>query len=529
MKRFLRILGIPTWCFGGLLAAGAYGQAAQDSTLVRKPLVIRSYVDFGQVVNGSNQDLAGGAPLEFIPIQRTGISVVQEAEIKRKLTIKVGVGGLFWYAWPQLKASAHTQIVKFGPGIATANGTFKFGDPENPWMKSQFGFFGYKYNPDAMNLGEYLYRSTTYPGILFTGGWTFTQSEATNNAAYRANGARFSFSHFGGAFTHDFTAFLESESFPILSLSPGWNGTLKVGKALELGAGAVYQHLLPMKPSQLKPKDDLSTYVRLSDFPVIQPDSGLGVINNKPMTVVKYRGHGGGPLEGIEREIKSMEIPDPADSAARVKPYYAITDGNAVQYLSGDNDPMPAGFHYLYPRSKEYLTFQGIKVMGRASLDLKALFGIGESLGPQDLKIFTEAAVLGVKDQPFYYDDIKKRIPVMFGVNLPTFKLLDVLSVQAEHYAMDYIDSEEMSFAKNLPVPQTPNDNVAQHFQDLKTGDDWKWSIYAKRSLFTGLNLYAQAASDHMRLQDFNARRSAQPVVNRPSEWYYLLRLEFGI
>lgn len=531
MKRFSVISSvvIPLFCGIALETSSAEAADAKDSVLERKPLVIRSYVDFGQVVEGSNQDQSPNGPIEFAPIQRTGITAIQEVNVRQKLNIKVGVGGLFWYPWPQLKESPHTQIVKFGPGIATANGTFKFGDPKDSWMKAQFGFFGYKYNPDAMNLGEYLYRSTTYPGILFTGGWTFTQSEATNNAAYRANGVRFSFSHLDGTFNHDFTAFFETESFPILSLSPGWNGSLKLGKAFEIGGGAVYQHLVPMKPSQLTPKDPLSTYVRLPTFPTVVADTGRAAIDNQPgRAVTNYRGHAGGALEGIEQEIMSMKIANPSDPAELIQPYLAVTNGVDTQYTA-DPNRVPPGYHFLYAREKEYLTFRGIKVMGRACLDLKPILGLEEALGPSDLKFFVEAAILGIKNQPFYYEDIQKRIPIMAGFNLPTFKLLDILSVQVEHYGMDYLNSEEKSFVNNVPVYQVPNNKVQHHFSDLKTDDDLKWSVYAKRNLFTGLNLYAQAASDHMRLQDFNGRRAAQPVVNGPSEWYYLFRLEFGI
>lgn len=525
MKRLSRIFVILNCCFGGVWADSS---SAPD--LERKPLVIRSYVDFGQVVEGSNGEISPNGPIEFAPIQRTGISVVQEVNVEKRLNIKVGVGGLFWYPFPQLKESPHTQIVKFGPGIATANATYRFGDPAAPWMRAQFGFFGYKYNPDAMNLGEYLYRSTTYPGILFTGGWTFTQSDATNNAAYRANGVRFSFSHLGGAFNHDFTGYFETESFPILSLSPGWNGSFKVGKAVEIGAGAVWQHALPMKPSQLTPKDPLSTYVTMPSFPAVAADTGRAVIDNQPgRFVTNYRSHAGGMLQGIEQEIMSMKVPDPANPGEFVQPYLAVTNDTVVQYVT-DPNRVPEGFRFVHPRSKEYLTFRGIKVMARASVDFKALLGLESGLlSPADLKVFTEAALLGVENQPFYYEDPSKRVVAMVGVNLPTFRLLDVLSVQAEHYGMDYINSEEKSFVNNVPVYQVPNNKVQHHFSDLKSADDLKWSIYAKKNLFTGLNFYAQAASDHMRLQDFSGRRSAQPVVNRASEWYYLVRLEFGI
>jgi hypothetical protein len=496
---------------------------AQEADVVRKPVVIQARLDLGQVVKGSNQDIATNGDIEFTPIQRTGIGLIQEVSVNHRLDIRVGVAGLFWYPFPQLKESPHTEIVKFGPGIQAADASFKFGDLEHPTMTAQFGYFPYRYNADAANLGEYLYRSTTYPGILFTGGWSFI------NNGYKATGARFGFSHLDGAFKHDITAFFESDAFPFLSLSPGWTGTFRVGKFAEFGLGAVWQHLVPMKPSQLTPHDPLSTYVKMENFPSIKSDTGRAVIDNQPgQFVTNYRGHEGGPIEGIEQELKAMKIADPKDPTQLVQPYYAVTNGIDTNYL-GETDPVPVGYTYLYKRSKEYLTFRGIKTMARFSLDFKPLLEMENVLGPQDLKIYGEAAILGLQNQPFYYEDISKRIPVMLGLNLPTFKQLDLLAVQVEYYGLNFINSEEKSFVNNLPVYQVPNNKVQHHFADLKNGDNLKWSVLLKRNLYLGLNLYAQAASDHLRLQDYNSRRSAQPIVNRPSQWYYLFRLEAGI
>jgi hypothetical protein len=234
----------------GLLLAAA---AAAQEGVERKPLAIKSYVDFGQVVKGSNLQNASGGPIEALPVQRTGISLVQEAVVQRRLQIQIGVGGLFWYSWNAQQGAPHTQVVRFGPGISTAHGIFKFGDVENPWMKAQFGFFNYKYNPEAMNLGEYLFRSSAYPALVYTGGWNFIAS-----ASARLTGLRLGFSHGNGLFTHDFLAYFETEFYPQNSISGAWLGTLKLG-ALELGAGAAVQHMIPMKPSRLTPKDPLST------------------------------------------------------------------------------------------------------------------------------------------------------------------------------------------------------------------------------------------------------------------------------
>jgi hypothetical protein len=495
----------------------------QDTTIVRKPLAISSYMDMGQVVSGSNlkqnDDKPGDIKSEFL--QRTGISLIQEVDVQKRLTFKVGVGGLFWYPWPPLPTSPYTRNVKFGPGISTAHGLFRFGDLEKPWMTAQFGFFAYKYNPDAMNLGEYLLRSTAYPSLVYTGGWSLM-----NSAANKTTGVRLSFTNLDGALTNDFGLFLESNVFPFNSISPAWIGSLKIGKTFEIGAGAVYQHLIAMRPSQLQPKDPLTTYVKLQDFAAIQPESATVTINGKLQQVEKHRGHASGPIEGSEQELMSMTV-------GSNQPYLAYVSNDAsdttVKYASDPNQSLPAGNHYLYARSREFLTFRGIKLMGRAALDLKPLLGMENRLGPKDLRIFAEAAVLGLQNQPLYYDKISKRIPIMLGFNLPTFKLLDILSVQMEYYPMEFQDSEEESYYIDIPAPKVPQ-NIVPYQKAYSSKDNHiKWSVYTRRNIYRALDLHMQVASDHLRLQEYTADRNWEPLTNRPSEWYYLFRLEFSI
>ena len=58
----------------------------------------------------------------------------------------------------------------------------------------------------------------------------------------------------------------------------------------------------------------------------------------------------------------------------------------------------------------------------------------------------------------------------------------------------------------------------------------WHWSVYAKRKLFENVSLTAQVASDHLR--HFNivfATPSATPATLRTKDWYYVMRVEFGI
>ncbi len=88
-----------------------------------------------------------------------------------------------------------------------------------------------------------------------------------------------------------------------------------------------------------------------------------------------------------------------------------------------------------------YLDHQGIKISGRLMFDPKKFMPETRFFKKEDLRIYSEAAILGVHGQKHYYDDISERIPVMVGFNMPShplisygsltlFNILDLISEQ---------------------------------------------------------------------------------------------------
>jgi hypothetical protein len=161
--------------------------------------------------------------------------------------------------------------------------------------------------------------------------------------------------------------------------------------------------------------------------------------------------------------------------------------------------------------------------MARAALNLGHLLP-EDSRSPEDLRVYAEAALLGVKDYPLYYEKKAERIPIMFGVNLPTFKLLDVLAVQGELYRSPYSDGTKF-VREAFPIWQTGTVDSSK-----AKADDFKWSVHARKALNKSFTVYAQAASDHFRLTDAAFNTSNIPLTNRWNhDWYYLFRLEFNL
>lgn len=453
----------------------------------RHPIRVGSNIDLGQIVKG---ELSQGTEETGQIISRTGVYMTQSGTINHKLDVTVSVGGLFWYSLPVSPGAPHTRLVKFGPGVGEASGLYRFGDAENPSALLQFGYFAHKYNPDAKNLGEYQFRSGTYPGYVWTGGWSIV-----NSAAYMAQGAKLSVPTFGGTVNHDLMFFMERDFEPTYDISPSYQVEYKPSEAIEIGAGVTWAHGIPVKPSLTTPTDRANAYLG---------DSALK------------------PSEWQKTGYAATDIHVVPDGDARAgtaapdgKPFVTVTEnGIANSQLS-------------------YYTFKGFKVVGRAAINPQTWLQ-SELLGPQDLKLYAEVAILGVQNYPFYYEKISERMPIMVGFNLPTFKLFDILSIEVEYYKSKFQNNIRDVFQLSYPKWQLPPGETTTSYQRLidsttiETEDDIHWSIYAKKSIFEGLNLFVQVASDHMRVMSFNAEPSDLPVTRKPSQWYYVARLEMG-
>jgi hypothetical protein len=437
------------------------------------PKVVGASVDYGEIKKGK----VGGEDWNDQTLTRTSVYLTTSATVDKKLGLFMTIGGLFWYPIHPGESTPE-RLVRFGPGVGQAQGIYSFGDPEHPSATVQFGLFPEKYNPDATNLGEYLFRSGTYPGTLITGGWSYL-----NSANYLAQGAHFTLPTFDGKVTHELTVFMERDYEPTSDFSPGYLITVKPGQFLELGAGLEWAHALSLNPDRLSPDkthDD--------------------TINNGYSKVTKM------PLRGAT---------DPATLAALTT-------------------PGQIGFY----------TFRGFKAMGRVSLNFGDLLG-WDPQASGDFKLYSEIALLGIEDQPYYYDKKSERMPIMAGLTVPTFGILDKLDFEVEYHKSRFHNTVGAPFYYSLPIPldddgtqdnpyrydvnsypAAEQDSVANALKK----DDWHWSVYASRKIVQGISISGQVASDHQRHPTGpEVKPSVEPPTLSPKDWYYVVRLDFGL
>lgn len=339
-----------------------------------------------------------------------------------------------------------TRRLYFYPYLTEANFKYSYGDQSRPLFSVTAGYFPIKYNMNSRNLGEYLFRSGTYPQTLVSD-FDFA---ATNLVGFD----------------------LSSSPIEGLNLNVILNNNIEWMAVGDLNLSG------------------LASYNLLDIFEI-----GAGVSQSSIVS---------------------------ADTKA--------TDGDSL--LADENNS------YMLPDSSiEMYSFRGTKVMGMVSFDPKKLIGL-DIFGKEDLKIYAEAAVLGLKDYPKslfgidYYPDIMKRIPIMVGFNVPTFKLLDVFSIEGEWFGSLMPNDLYNGIKYNQPTPINTDKKTGPYLLDTihqqYIDDNLKWSVYAKRTLAGHFQIIAQVASDHLRwyAQDWKEAEWEEAFRN-PKQFYYRFKLAY--
>jgi hypothetical protein len=193
--------------------------------------------------------------------------------------------------------------------------------------------------------------------------------------------------------------------------------------------------------------------------------------------------------------------------------------------------PVNPNSEYVQGSDTSYYTFAGTKLMARATVDPKKFFS-WSLFGEQDLKIYGEAAILGVKNypaalnSPIWYMSILERIPVMAGFNVPTFKLLDDLSLEGEWWGNRYPNSLQGVVQDGLPLPFLAGTLSIDSAKYKK--DNIKWSVFGSKTFAKHYRISFQASSDHMRTfaWDWN-RQDWEECLRGPDNWYFVLK--FGV
>ena len=406
----------------------------------------------GQIVKGETETVIKGDPKNVsVWVQEMNLGLSLEAKFSQipatgNIALEVAVNNDYSPAEGDL---GQTRRLNFYPFIHRADLLIDLVDNGFLKMILDAGYFPFKYNNSVRNLGEYLFRSGTYPQYII------------NEVDFPM--ARLMGLHLDGAIGEKFdfdvllTTNIEWTAIGDVNLSGlfAW----RPHPLLEIGLGGSWCSMISVDLDYTTPPDTVGTHTRYKAKPSNRNDTAL----------------------------------------------------------------------YNY-------TFAGHKVMARMAFDLKQILPGKDVFGEEDLKLYTEAAILGVLDYPASmdgktnYDTLWQRIPVMVGLNIPTFKLLDVLSLEVEWFGNQYVNNLNPLIFDNQPVPlssfqgETDVDNYRN-----KHDDDVKWSVHAKKTIAGNFYIMAQFASDHIRWYRLDyTKMDGKEALRGLDQWYYTFKFGYA-
>lgn len=483
------------FCFG-------FASASIYAGVDLKPLHAGLALEYGQMKGLAFFEPGGNS--ENFTINRTIGWISQEATIDERLDVNLALGGLFFQFFPYNKGFDYTKVRNSAVSIGQASAKYKFGNPSDPSLTIDFGLLPYKYNPDAHNLGEYLFRSTPYPSTTINGSWNIV-----NSAFASTKGIIFGKNFLDNTWKNDFIISLSDEVYPLNDINLAYVTRYKIG-ILELGGGINFNNIIPNSPSQSTPKKKLNSYFTYNGTTYFGDD-------------LYYKQAGKFFASQAEdlRKTKSS-----ADSARAIQ--LDLVDSAYIKkslLVDSLNKADTAGT--ANPLDRGYYTFKGKMVMGRASLNFGSL--IGQNV---DLKLYSEVDVLGWTNYPIFYENRAERTPLMVGLTIPTFGLLDFFAVEMEYWKNRYPIINYKTIQNGFPIVNWDAMNSSTKSIDITTPyteDDFKWSVSAKKSIGHYFTVDAQVANDHTRPIRYDFSSYKYDTMLDSKSWYYVLRLQVNM
>jgi hypothetical protein len=433
-----------------------------ESSLSAKKIDVSGYgaIEAGQIHAGRYAYEKSAPEIQHVWIGHVFAGFSLAGRLNKNFSLLVSLESRVWYNTSPMylipdNSSFGAPMQNFDITIPNAEGILTFGEPEKSFLRIDMGRFEYKYNPQAQDLGEYLFRTGCYPAYIKT---TFDLPLA------RINGIDLSYKLLN-FFKQDLLLTTMSEVRPFLDFNLTYIADASIGNVLDVGAGVQFEHLFPVDGNE---------------------------------TINSYTSNG---------YIKS--------------PSYVRSPGDTV------------------PADTAFYKFAGTKLMLRFMFNPIKLFDVS-FFGEKDCQIYAEAAVLGLESYPksnaidtsnifsnrYGYDNILQKIPVTFGFNVPTFKLLDVLSLEGEWFGSRYKNSYEPNYGRK-PAPALPQDFETEFDY---AHDDWKWAVYAKKTIFGGLSFVGLIGRDHLRTDTYIGQyKDYETTLVKNNQWYWMFKIKYAI
>ena len=163
--------------------------------------------------------------------------------------------------------------------------------------------------------------------------------------------------------------------------------------------------------------------------------------------------------------------------------------------------------------------------MFRFSFDPKKFIPM-DIFGKNDLKLYAEGDIIGIKNYVKYYRHIEDRTLATAGFNFPGFNIIDCIAIEGEYCANKIYAYSDERYYSLTPVP------LPIRYSDINLSrNPWRWSVYIKKSLFNEhVSIIAQAARDHKKINFHYFDRANMSFIETLPDgdnWWWTFKTEF--
>lgn len=466
----------------------------------------------GQIVKGEPETVVGrDAKSDHVWVQELDAGLSLETKFNRatgNIAVEVAVtNDNSAYA----EDAGQSRRLNFYPYIHRADLLFNIFDGENASLELDLGYFPYKYNSSVRNLGEYLFRSGTYPQYL---------NNDIDFPLARLMGLRF-----GGTLR-------KSLKFDILvTTNTEWSaiGDVNLSGLLswqpfplfEIGLGGCWNSIISVDLDKTTP---LATGTR---YLATDPHTGDTAIYNYTFAGQKAMGRLTLDIKKVlpwadvfgKEDLKLyseaailglIDYPGSIDG-------YKGSDSLWHSYTQYDDIlqriPIMVGFNWPTHPLMSYTAVPALMAFGlcnNGKIDLSNFYN------PSTLVAAGTGVLSGIG---FWL--LEKKFHVKTG--------LDVLSIEVEYFGNPYPNNTNATRFDNEPVPLSSfKDEKNSVYMDLH-GDDWKWSVYTKKTFANNFYIMGQFARDHIRWfrQDYT-KMDGKEALRDNDDWYYTFKLGYS-
>ena len=481
-----------------------------------------------------------GEDYKMLSVLSTLSNLNMHLKVRDNLTLHLGVECMTWYnQFNNTKNMLATERMGpfFNSYIDRAEGVFSLCSNDVCKLDLGIGYFPYKYNQDAQNLGEYLFRTGMYPPWIKT---TFDWPVA------RISGLRFSASAWG-VLKNDLLVTREVEMWPFNDVSITDIASVSFANIIDIGGGVMLGRSIPANGYLTMPRNE--TNQRTADSTLIRIDTTITPMGDTSII----------PLYDYERtyythagtKLMARATIDPKG----ILPLLGIDDYSAWMKK---NDGKIYGEVAILGLKNQPPMYDTIKER------MPIMFGMNWFTHPfVSYPLVVPALAYGITDRneiitgildtstgATAYDTIFSNknkvnnaiIGGVFGIAAGAASWVlnrylnidgtpDLIAMELEYFPNPWPNNYQRCQNMLDKTPALPNPKAYGNYTaaDYLRRDDWKWSVYFNKTIAGHFIIIGQIARDHSRLLSNNfGNTDYEEVLTRPNQYYWMGKLAYN-